>query len=112
MNYKNLDTEELLHQTQSNVFIKQIKMLRIDLNLSRASIMILCESAYDQKLNDQILNRVHRSNQKRIVTYKISCNNIIIEKLMRSMRRNKSVFEKKNFFLKYKKRMTKYYSRR
>ena len=52
MNYKNLDIEELLHQTQSEVFIKQIMIFKIDLNLFRASVIILCESTYDQKLND------------------------------------------------------------
>ena len=52
MNYRNLDIKELLHQTQSDVFIKQIKIFEIDLNLFRASVMILCESTYDQKLND------------------------------------------------------------
>ena len=62
--------------------------------------MILCESAYDQKLNNQILKRVHRSDQKRLVTYKIFYNDTVIEKLMKSMRKNKSVFEKKIFFLK------------
>ena len=67
MNYKNFNTEELLHQTQSNVFIKQIKDFKINLNLSRVLIMILCESTYDQKLNDQISKRAHRSDQKRIV---------------------------------------------
>ena len=63
MNYKNFKTEELLHQTQSNIFIKQIKTFKIDLNRSRASVMILCESTYDQKLNDQISKRVHRLDQ-------------------------------------------------
>ena len=62
MNYKNLDIEKFLHQTQSNVFIKQIKSLKIDLNLFCAFMVILCESVYDQKLNDQILKRAHRSN--------------------------------------------------
>ena len=52
MNYKNLDTEKFLHQTQSNVFIKQIKILKINLNLFRAFMMILCESTYNQKLNN------------------------------------------------------------
>ena len=99
MNYKDFNTEEFLHQTQPNVFIKQIKIFKIDLNLFCASVMILCKSAYNQKLNDQILKRVHRSNQKRIVIYKIFCNNIIIKKLMRLMRRNKSILEN-SFFLK------------
>ena len=52
MNYKNLDTEEFLHQTQSNFPIKQIKTFKIDLNLFYAFVMILCESTYNQKLND------------------------------------------------------------
>ena len=60
MNYKNFNTKKLLHQTQSNVFIKQIKIFEIDLNLSCASVMILCESTYNQKLNDQISKRVYR----------------------------------------------------
>ena len=47
MNYKNFDTEELLHQTQSNVFIKEIEIFQIDLNLFRTSVMILYESTYD-----------------------------------------------------------------
>ena len=72
MNYRNFHTKEFLHQTQSNVFIKQIKILEIDLNLFRVSVMILYESTYDQKLNDQFLKRIHRSNQKHIVIYKIS----------------------------------------
>ena len=55
MNYKNFNTEKLFHQTQSGVFIKQIKTFKIDLNLFSTSVMILCESAYDQKLNNQIL---------------------------------------------------------
>ena len=113
MNYKNFDTEELLHQTQSNVLIKQLKNLKINSNLFYASVMILYELTYNSKLNDQILKRVHRSSQKRIVIYKIFCNNTIIEKLMRSMRRDKSVFEKRiYFFKKCKKRMIKCYSRR
>ena len=63
MNYKNFNTEELLHQMQLDIFIKQIKIFKIDSNLSRASVMILCESTYDQKLNNQILKRVYRSDQ-------------------------------------------------
>ena len=62
MNYKNLDTKELLYQTQSDVLIKQIKIFEINLNLFRVSMMILCESAYDQKFNDQISKRIHRSD--------------------------------------------------
>ena len=65
--------------------------------------MILCESTYDQKLNNQILKRAHRSDQKCIVIYKIFCNNTVIEKLIKSMRRNKSTFKKKKFFLKMQK---------
>ena len=98
MNYKNFNIKEFLYQTQSNVFIKLIKTFEINLNLFRASVMILCESVYNQKVNDQILKRTHRPNQKHIVIYKIFCNNIIIEKLMKSIRRNKSVFEKEFFF--------------
>ena len=60
MNYKNFNTEAFSHQTQSKIFIKQIKTFKIDLNLFRTSVMILCESTYDQKLNDQILKRVYR----------------------------------------------------
>ena len=67
-------------------------------------MMILYESAYDQKLNDQISKRTHRSNQKRIMIYKIFCNDTIIEKLMRSMRKNKSIFEEKYFFLRLQKK--------
>ena len=52
MIYKNFNTEKLLYQTQSDVLIKQIKIFKIDLNLFRASVIILCESAYDQKLNN------------------------------------------------------------
>ena len=52
MNYKNFNTKKLLHQMQSNVFIKPIKIFKIYLNLFRTSVIILCESAYDQKLND------------------------------------------------------------
>ena len=52
MNYKNFDIEELLHQTQSNIFIKQIKTFEIDLNLFYVFIMMLYESTYDQKLNN------------------------------------------------------------
>ena len=52
MNYKNLDTEKILHQTQSDVLIKQIKILEFNLNLLCISVMILCEPTYDQKLND------------------------------------------------------------
>ena len=71
MNYKNLDTGEFWYQTQSDVYIKQIKILKSDLNLLCASVMILCESTYNQKLNDQILKRVHRFDQQRIVIYYI-----------------------------------------
>ena len=46
-NYKNFNTEKLLHQTQSDVLMKQIKIFKDDLNLSCASVMILCESTYD-----------------------------------------------------------------
>ena len=98
MNYKNFNIKEFLHQTQSNVLIKQMKNFKINLNLFRTFVMILYESTYDQKLNDQILKRVPRSNQKRIVIYKVLYNDMIIEKLMRLMRRNKSIFEKKIFF--------------
>ena len=98
INYKNFDTEKLLYQTQSDVFIKQIKTFKINLNLFRISVIILCKSAYDQKLNDQILKRAHRSSQKRIIIYKILCNDTIIEKLMRSMHKNKSIFEEKVYF--------------
>ena len=52
MNYKNFDTEKLLHQTQSDVLMKQIETFKINLNLFRISVIILCESTYDQKLND------------------------------------------------------------
>ena len=69
INYKNLDTKEFLHQTQSDVLIKQIKIFKINLNLFRTSVMILYEPIYDQKLNDQISKRVHRFDQQRIVTY-------------------------------------------
>ena len=47
MNYRNFNTEEFLHQTQSNILIKQIKIFNIDLNLSRASVIILCKSTYN-----------------------------------------------------------------
>ena len=100
MNYKNFDTEKLVHQTQSDLLIKQIKIFEINLNLFCASVMILCESTYDQKLNNQISKRVYRSSQKRIVIYKISCNNTVIEKLIKSMRKNASIFEKKFIFFK------------
>ena len=104
MNYKNLDTKKLLHQTQSDVLIKRVKIFEINLSLFHTFVMILCKSTYDQKLNDQTSKRTHRSSQKRIVIYKIFYNNIIIEKLMKSMRRNKSVFEKRIIFLKNKRR--------
>ena len=102
MYYKNFNTEEFLHQTQSNVLIKQIKIFKINLNLFRAFVMILYESTYDQKLNNSISKRVHHSDQKRIVIYKIFCNNTIIKKLMRLMRKDKSIF-KKEFFLRMQK---------
>ena len=79
MNYKNFNTTALLYQTQSDVFIKQIKTFKIDLNLFRAFMMILCEPTYDQKLNDQILKRAHRLDQQRIVIYCIFQNNILIK---------------------------------
>ena len=109
MYYKNFDTKELLHQTQLNVFIKEIKTFEVDFNLFCVFVIILCKSAYDQKLNDQISKRAHCTNQKHIVIYKIFCNNIIIKKLIRSMHKNKSIFEKKIYlFLKCKKKMIKY----
>ena len=100
MNYENFNTEKLLHQTRSDVLIKEIKTFKVNLNLFCAFVIILCKSTYDQKLNDQILKRTHGSGQKYIVIYKIFCNDTIIEKLMRSMRRNKSAFEKEIYFLK------------
>ena len=100
MNYRIFNTEEFLHQTQSDVLIKQIKTFEIDLNLFCASVIILCELTYDQKLNDQILKRAHCSNQKRIVIYKIFCNDTVIKELMRSIYKNKSVFEKEVYFFK------------
>ena len=48
---------------QSDVFIKQIKTFKIDLNLFYASVIILCKSTYDQKLNDQISKRAYRFDQ-------------------------------------------------
>ena len=59
--------------------------------------MILCESIYDQKLNDQILKRVYRFDQQRIVIYCIFRNDIIIEKLIKQKRKNKSDFEERIF---------------
>ena len=52
MKYKNFNIEKLLHKLQLNVFIKQIKIFKIDLDLSQAFVMIFCKSTYDQKLND------------------------------------------------------------
>ena len=89
MNYKNFNTEKFLHQTQSNIFIKQIKIFKINLNLFRASVIILCESTYDQKLNDQILKCVHRFDQQRIVIYCIFRNDTIIEELIKQKRKDK-----------------------
>ena len=97
MNYKNFNTEELLHRTQSDVLIKQIKTLKINLNLCRAFIMILCESIYDQKLNDQISKRTHRFDQQRIMTYCIFRNDTVIKELIEQKRKNKSDFEKRIF---------------
>ena len=101
--YKNFNIGKLLHKLQSDVLIKQIKILEINFNLSRIFVMILCESTYDQKLNDQILKRIHRSGQKRIVTYNIFWINTIIEDLIKQKRKNKSNFEKKIFIKMQKK---------
>ena len=95
MNYRNFDTEELLHQTQSDVFIKQIKTFKIDLNLFRASVMILYESKYDQKLNDQISKRAYRFDQQRIVTFYIFRSDTVIEKLIKQKHKDKFDFKKK-----------------
>ena len=103
MKYKNLNIEELFHKLQSNVFIKQIKTFEIDFNLSRTFVMIFCESTYDQKLNNQISKRVHRSGQKRTVTYNILRINTIIEDLIEQKRKNKSNFEEKIFIKMQKK---------
>ena len=96
MNYKNFNTKEFLHQTQSNVFIKQIKIFEIDLNLLCVFVMILCKLTYNQKLNDQISKRAYRFDQQRIVIYYVFRNNTIIEELIEQKRKNKSDFEKKN----------------
>ena len=97
MNYRNFITKEFLHQTQSDVFIKQIKILKIDLNLFYTFVMILYESIYNQKLNDQISKRTHRFDQQRIVIYCIFRNDIIIEELIKQKRKNKFDFEEKIF---------------
>ena len=47
MNYRNFNIKEFLYQMQLDVFIKQIKILKIDPNLFRTSVIILCKSAYD-----------------------------------------------------------------
>ena len=52
MQYQNLEIEDILHNDKSNVFIDQIKIFELNVNLSRTSVMILCKSTYDQKLND------------------------------------------------------------
>ena len=52
MKYKKFNIEKLFHKLQSDVFIKQIKTFEIDFDLSRAFVMIFCESTYNQKLNN------------------------------------------------------------
>ena len=66
-------------------------------------MIILCESTYDQKLNDQILKRAHCFNQQRIVIYYILRNNTVIEELIEQKRKNKFNFEEKIFIKMQKK---------
>ena len=65
--------------------------------------MILCESTYDQKLNNQILEHVHRFDQQRIVIYCIPRNDTIIEKLIKQKHKNKFNFQKEIFIKMQKK---------
>ena len=58
-------------------------------------MMIFYESTYDQKLNDQISKRIHRSSQKYDVTYYIFQNDIIIKELLKKKQKNKLSFEEK-----------------
>ena len=46
-------------------------------------------------MNDQLLKRAYRSNQKRTVTYNIFQINTIIEDLIKQKRKKKSNFEEK-----------------
>ena len=103
MKYKNFNIEKLLHKLQSDVFIKQIKTFKINFDLLWTFVIILCESTYDQKLNDQILKRIHHLNQKRIVTYNIFRINTIIENLIKQKRKNKLNFKEKIFIKMQKK---------
>ena len=73
------------------------------MNLSRASVMILCEPTYDQKLNDRILKRVHLLDQQRIMIYYIFRNDTVIEELIEQKHKNKFDFEKRLFIKMQKK---------
>ena len=72
-----------MHETQSDVFIKQIKIFKINLNLFCVFVIILYKLTYDQKLNDQISKHAYHLDQQRIVTYYILRNNTIIEELIK-----------------------------
>lgn len=60
-----IDTNEnLLVKNESDCLIECIDIMNIDLNLTRAIMIILCELIYDLKLYKQALKRAHRLDQK------------------------------------------------
>lgn len=65
-----IDTnEKLLINNQSDCLIKIIKIIKTDLNLTRAIIIILCELIYDSKLYKQTSKKTHRLEQKEKMFY-------------------------------------------
>jgi len=61
---KNKKSDILKNKNQSNTLIDLTNIMRQDINLQRAQMIILCKSTYNFKLVKQILKRIYQQSNK------------------------------------------------
>lgn len=82
----------LLVKDESDCLIGCIGIMGTGLNLTRATVVILCEPIYDPKLYKQAPKRAHRLGQKEEVFLYVLLSNTTIEKYVDERRVSRSGF--------------------
>lgn len=87
------DTDgNLLVKDEPDCLIGCIGIMGTGLNLTRATVVILCEPIYDPKLYKQAPKRAHRLGQKEEVFVYLLLSNTTIEKYVDDRRESRSGF--------------------
>ena len=81
-----------IHVNRLDSLFETIDILSIDHDLQKTSIVTMFEPLYDSKLSFQTFERVHRFDQKKIVTVYIFHASIDIEKSIDEKRKSKKEF--------------------